>query len=248
MRLHVISDLHLEFAAYTAAQVEADVVVCAGDLSTGKNGLKWLFDTFPQRPVIYVLGNHEFYGQKIPKLIDEIKAAAFGTHVHVLENSSVQIGEVIFLGATLWTDLQLNGDPAISAAEASTGMADFRKIRVSPEYRCFKPADARMRFTETTSWLRRECAALQDAKRVIVTHHAPSPASLPQDFQGSPLNPAYASDLNSFIEQSGAALWIHGHIHQSVDYSIGNTRVLSNARGYPDEKNTSFRPGLVVEI
>jgi hypothetical protein len=61
------------------------------------------------------LGNHEFYGQKIPKLIDEIKEVAQGSNVHVLENQSVEIGDVVFLGATLWTDFRLNGDPVVSA-------------------------------------------------------------------------------------------------------------------------------------
>ena len=73
MRVHVISDLHLEFAPFQPNNVDADVVVLAGDVHTGKNGIKWILEAFRDRPVIYVLGNHEFYGQKIPKLIDEIK-------------------------------------------------------------------------------------------------------------------------------------------------------------------------------
>jgi hypothetical protein len=74
MRLHILSDLHLEFEPFTPPAVEADVVILAGGVGTGRNGLKWALRTFPDRPVIYVLGNHEFYGQKLQKLINALKA------------------------------------------------------------------------------------------------------------------------------------------------------------------------------
>jgi len=96
MLIHILSDLHLEFAPFELNDVGAEVIVLAGDVHTGKNGIKWIFKTIVDRPVIYVLGNHEFYGQKIPKLIDEIKEVAQGTNVHVLENESVDIGNVVF--------------------------------------------------------------------------------------------------------------------------------------------------------
>ncbi|MCX6930210.1 MAG: hypothetical protein NT154_44420 [Verrucomicrobia bacterium] len=81
----------------------------AGDVSTGHNGLKWALKSFPDRPVIYVLGNHEFYGQKVQKLTKELQEMAKGTNVHLLENQACTIGDVLFLGATLWTDFALNG-------------------------------------------------------------------------------------------------------------------------------------------
>jgi hypothetical protein len=83
MRLHILSDLHLEFEPFTPAAVEADAVILA-DVSTGHNGLKWALKSFPDRPVIYVLGNHEFYGQKVQKLTKELQEMAKGTNVHLL--------------------------------------------------------------------------------------------------------------------------------------------------------------------
>ena len=88
------------------------MVILAGDVGTGRNGLKWALKTFPDRPVIYVLGNHEFYGQKLQKLIKELQELADGTNIRLLENEQCSIGEVVFLGATLWTDFGLNGNPA----------------------------------------------------------------------------------------------------------------------------------------
>src|SRR5207245_1750395 len=106
--------------------VNADVVVLAGDVEVGHNGLNWIRAAIPQTPVIYVLGNHEFYGQTLPELTDELRQKANGTNVHVLENSRVDLGEVTFLGATLWTDFALNGDPVVGGLVAEQGMNDFR--------------------------------------------------------------------------------------------------------------------------
>jgi Icc-related predicted phosphoesterase len=248
MRIHILSDLHLEFAPFQRNNVDADVVVLAGDVHTGKNGIKWILKAFPDRPVIYVLGNHEFYGQKIPKLIDEIKEFAQGTSVHVLENDCVEIGNVIFLGATLWTDFRLYGDPVLAEVTAQTGMTDFRRIRVTPSYRRFRPSDARRIHTHSLEWLTQQVEQARGRKIVVVTHHAPSPQSIPARFQNDPLNPAFASNLESFISECGAALWIHGHIHHHSDYTIGSTRVVANPRGYPTEPHIGFDPTLVIEI
>src|SRR3974390_1931552 len=114
----------MEFAPFTPPDVAADAVVLAGDIHTGRNGMKWALKTFAEVPVIYVLGNHEFYGQKLQKLLAELRAMASGTNIHVLENESFNIGDVVFLGATLWTDFALNGDPVVSEVVAQTGMID----------------------------------------------------------------------------------------------------------------------------
>ncbi len=73
MRLHLLSDLHMEFAPFAAPAIDADAIILAGDVSTGVKGFKWAQTTFPNRPVIYVLGNHEFYGQKLQKLLEQLK-------------------------------------------------------------------------------------------------------------------------------------------------------------------------------
>jgi predicted phosphohydrolase len=139
MRLHVLSDLHLEFEPFAAPAVEADAIILAGDISTGLNGFTWALEAFPDRPVIYVLGNHEFYGQKLQKLIQKLKEMAKGTNIHLLENDSFSIGDVTFLGATLWTDFALNGNRVVSEVVAQTGMNDFRRIRTLPQYSRLKP-------------------------------------------------------------------------------------------------------------
>jgi Icc-related predicted phosphoesterase len=248
MRIHIISDLHLEFAPFTPSDIEADVVVCAGDIHTGRNGLRWLREKFPKLPVLYVLGNHEFYGQKIPKLTTELKREAQVTNVKVLENDRIMIGGVSFLGSTLWSDFELNGDYAQAEVAAMAHMMDFRRIRTFPAYRRFRPADARRIFSASVEWLRRETLDLKGSPFVIVTHHAPSACSIPAAFKGDALSPAYASNLDSLVEGSGASAWIHGHVHKHVDYSIGKTRVIANPRGYPDEQMSGFDPRCVITV
>lgn len=248
MRVHILSDLHLEFAAFQPNRVDADVVMLAGDIHTGRNGIKWILKAFSDRPVVYVLGNHEFYGQTIQKLIAEIKEIAQGTNVHVLENDRVEIENVIFLGTTLWADFRLVDDPVVSGAVAKAAMNDFRRIRVLPGYRRFHPKDVRGFHARSLEWLGQKIHDARGRKIVVVTHHAPSPRSVPPQWQGDPLNAAFASKLDHLVANSGATLWIHGHIHHYSDYSINGTRVIANPRGYPDEPQIGFDPSLVVEI
>ncbi len=238
----------MEFAPFQPGEVDADVIVLAGDIHTGLNGIKWIPKAFPDRPVIYILGNHEFYGQKIPELTSEIRDMARGTNVHVLENERIEIGKIVFLGATLWTDFRLNGDPVLAEMAAQTGMTDFQRIRVTPSYRRFRPADARRFHARSLEWLVQQAEMARGAKVVVVTHHAPSPQSIPPRFGNDPLNPAFASNLEPFIAKSGAVLWIHGHIHSRSDFVIGQTRVVANPRGYPGESGTGFDPAFVVEV
>jgi predicted phosphodiesterase len=248
VRLHLLSDLHLEFAPFTPPQIQADVVVLAGDVHTGMNGFKWIREAFPRQPVIYVLGNHEFYGEQIPKLTEDIKAAAADSNIHVLENDRVEIGGVVFLGATLWTDFRLHGDPVLAEVAALAGMPDFLCIRVTPSDRTFRPADARQFHARTVEWLARQMEDARGRRVVVVTHHAPSPQAIPPQFRNDPLNPGFVSNLDPLITASGAVLWVHGHTHQPVHYRVGATRVIANPRGYPHERRTGFDPSLTVEV
>ncbi len=197
--------------------------------------------------MVFVAGNHEFYGQAIPKLIGDLKAEAAGTNVHVLSDDSVVIGDVRFLGATLWTDFKLFGTPSISGAAAAGAMSDYKKIRVSPRFSKLKGLDSARFHAASRRWLENELARNFPGPTVIVTHHAPSARCLNPRLLADELSPAYASALDELVGSSGAALWIHGHTHVATDFFIGATRVLSNQRGYPDAPAPGFQENLVVE-
>lgn len=247
MKIQLFSDLHTEFAPFQPPATDADVLVLAGDVGTGLHGVELAREWSRRLPVVYVAGNHEFYREAIPRLCLKLHAAAEGRDVHVLENREVVLHGVRFLGCTLWTDFDLFGERVRSAAAAQAGMNDFRLIRKSPGYRRFLPGDARQLHTRSVAWLREALATPFEGATVVVTHHAPSIRSCAPEFRESPLTPAYASDLEWLLDGS-AALWMHGHTHQCVDYSVNGTRVVANQRGYPDDPDTGFDPAFVVEV
>ncbi|HTI69391.1 MAG TPA: metallophosphoesterase [Candidatus Limnocylindria bacterium] len=248
MRIRVLSDIHLEFEDWVPPQVEADVVVIAGDLNKATRGLPWIKRHFPSVPVVYLAGNHEFYGQTLENVLEDLRDQTQSGQIHFLHNASVEIGEVVFLGCTLWTDFNLYGDPAVAGAYAARGMNDYRLIRTSPAYRRLKGRDTAGFHAQSRRWLEATLPQFAGRKIVVATHHAPSAKSLNPAFEGDLLGAAYASPLDDLVARSGAVLWIHGHTHRSVDYKIGETRIIANQRGYPDQTETGFQPDLVVTI
>ena len=248
MRLHILCDLHLEFGPAKIPATDADVVVLAGDIHLGREGRRWARQRFSDQPVVYVLGNHEFYRHSLPDLTETLKRETNGSHIHLLENSAVAISGYTFLGCTLWTDFQLARDPEAAMQAAEGIMSDYSIIQFSPESRVLRARDTARLHAESVVWLQAALARCDRARTIVVTHHAPSPRSEAPYHANSPLNPAFASNLDSLIEQSGVPLWVHGHTHYNVDYVIGSTRVLTNQRGYPDQLCKGFDPSLVVEI
>ncbi len=249
MRIQFVSDIHLE-ASPCAVPVAGDVIVLAGDIHNGLAGLEWARKTFGDRPVIYVAGNHEYYGTVFPDFMTVLKATAEGSAVHVLENDGFETGGVRFLGATLWTDYRLLGldHQDRSMAVARKGMTDFKQIspargrKVLPEH--FAEAHQ-----ASKAWLHERLAEPFSGPTVVVTHHPPCGQSIHPRDHGDPLGPALASNLESMIMTFQPALWISGHTHYCCDYTLNRTRLVSNARGYFDSDDTGgFKPDRVVEI
>jgi predicted phosphodiesterase len=249
MRLHIISDLHQEFGEIDVPTVDCDCVILAGDVSTKTHGLEWIRRRFPEVPVIYICGNHEFYGDKLPRVTERLRQEAAGTNVHFLENEGVTINGVHLFGCTLWTDLALHGDWLEGAIEANSQMSDYKRVRNSAQhYRRLTARDTRRLHLESVEALKQFFASHEASRSVVVTHHAPSIRSLPETRRAELISCAYASHLDDFILKHQPPLWIHGHIHHSQDYQIGKTRILSNPRAYPDKPNEAFVPDLVVEV
>jgi predicted phosphodiesterase len=248
MRLHILSDLHLEFGAAEIPATDADVVVLAGDIHLGRQGRQWARNQFPGKPVVYVLGNHEFYHHSLPELTETLKRETDGSNIHLLENSAMEINGYPFLGCTLWTDFRLSHDPEAAMKVAEEIMSDYHIIEFNSESRVLRARDTARLHSESVAWLRSALAKSDRARTIVVTHHAPSARSEAPFQMESPLKAAFASGLDSLVEQSGVPLWIHGHTHYNVDYVIGSTRVLTNQRGYPEELCKGFDSSLIVEI
>lgn len=199
-------------------------------------------------PCVYVAGNHEYYGGGIHEGLEDGRAAAARfENVYFLEDDSVVVQNVRFLGATLWTDYRIEGHLEIAMFHARQRMNDYRKIaaRRNPWQRFVPEAAYRMhmesrRFIETA-------LKADPIPTVLVTHHLPHRGSIPARFAGDLLNAAYASDLSALIEDGRPSLWLHGHTHDSCDYQVGTTRIVCNPRGY-DGENQAFDPALVLSL
>ena len=262
MKLLVLSDLHNEFeplAADAETVARADVVVLAGDVHTKDRSVEWAqaFVDDPAKPVVLIAGNHEFYRGHFDYTLDKLRERARDTNVHFLENDALVLGDVRFLGCTLWTDFKLYDNDissAICMRDAQSAMSDFRLIRATSSYRKLYPADTVRRHELSCAWLRNSLSQPFAGRTVVVTHHAPSAGSVDLQYAGDSLTPAYASNLEDLMESS-LPLWIHGHMHTSFDYLVSpnpetsGTRVICNPRGYsPKHLNPYFNPSLIVEV
>jgi len=247
MKLHVLSDLHTEFADFSPPETDADVVILAGDIGVGLGGIEWVARRFPKAPLIYVPGNHEFYDHDIG-LTGELKAAA-PANTHVLNNDTLLLDGVRYIGCTLWTDFKLHGEgeARFTRQLAKELIEDFASIKNGK--RRFTPEDSVEIHEASKVWLVGELERDFDGPTVVVTHHLPAATSVAKRYANDPLNPVFASRLENVIEKYRPELWIHGHTHVPCDYELFDTRIVCNPRGYPGENRRSeFRDDLVVSI
>jgi len=267
MKIAVCSDLHLEFGNIDLQNTEnADVLILSGDVCVA-NGLfpdvscygtavgtrsQRYHDFFQHvtghfKDVIYILGNHEHYHGDFAKTLTTVKEnLAYLKNLHILEKETVTIGDVTFIGGTLWTDMN-NEDP-LTLFHIKGMMNDFIEVRNSNTETSFKDEDGNFRtrvsrFTpmdavedhkKMLEFIRLVVEGKEDGKFVVVGHHSPSRLSThPRYAQDTVMNGGYSSHLDFFIEDHPQIkLWTHGHTHEPFDYNIGLTRIVCNPRGY----------------
>lgn len=277
MKIKIVSDLHLEFSDIDIPNNGCDVLVLSGDIMlaeslhdfpTGtpndsiqshrhiqairfRNFLKYCSEDFPH--VVYVAGNHEFYHGKFYQGLDTLReeCAQFG-NIHFLEDNSVTIDDVIFVGGTLWTDMN-DCDP-LTMMRSEQGMNDYHIIKNDQKgYRAIDAMDTVKRHRKTLEYIGVVVDnAPADKKIVVVGHHAPSHQSVDTRYKNDCLNGAYATDLTNFIlDRPRIKVWTHGHMHKRNDYMIGPTRIVANPRGYHQNghgEETGFEIDLIVEV
>ena len=267
MRIAYCSDLHLEFGDIILKNdMNADVLVIAGDTCIAetlhdhpanhldnvrladlgrqqeravrfREFFKRCSFQFPH--TLVVAGNHEFYHgnwyNTINIMVDELQGRY--PNVHFLEDMSRKIGDITFVGATLWTDMN-GGDPLTKHAVIDM-MSDFKHIRNDQlNYMKLRPDHTIRRHLTSKAYINAMIEGKQDEKFVVITHHAPSFASIaPYYIDEHLMNGAYASDLSSMIlDRPQIKSWIHGHIHYKQEYVIGPDHdgcvVRCNPRGY----------------
>jgi len=248
MKVQVLSDLHIEFENYTVDTTGADVVVLAGDIHIEDKGVLWALENIRDKPVIYVLGNHEYYGSAYPQLAHSLKKLTQGTNVKVLENDTFTFEGVNFLGCTLWTDFELFGDAKSASDECQQRMSDYRKIDLSPGNSKLSSVDVAGIHSTSLNWLKKELELRSEQMNIVVTHHGPDTHSLPDKNSDNVIYAAYVSRLERILIDYKPDMWLHGHLHNSSDYTLGNCRVICNPRGYPGGRNPDFNDHLLLEL
>jgi len=271
MKIAVASDIHLEFGDIDLENTEsAEVLILSGDIcvatdldmrdrrQTEMGFARWrseMFHDFFERcatnfpHVIYVMGNHEYYHSDFATELNEMRRKlAHLTNLYILEREVKVIGDVTFIGGTLWTDM--NNHDALTLYHMRTMMNDFRVITNSAvpvhfrtqegEFKTrvgkFSPEDAVSEHVKMKQYIQVVTAMLgkNPNKYVVVGHHAPSRRSTHETYaHDTIMNGGYSSDLDEFImDHPQIKLWTHGHTHYPFDYMIGETRVVCNPRGY----------------
>lgn len=258
MRLLIYSDLHNEFEPFEPdlhACSLADVVVLAGDIDSGSRGIEWAVELSAMannKPIIMVAGNHEFYGGHFDQTLVDMRAAAKGSPVHVLENDALVVGGVRFLGCSLWTDFKLHGDGTQQLQALATvgrSITDFQLIAFGNARRRLQPLDTVERHLQSRAWLEDQLNKPFGGPTVVVTHHAPSEQSIAPIYKRNKLSPAFSSNMEALMGAERVALWIHGHVHDSFDYEINGTRIVCNPRGYaPMDLNRAFASAMFIDV
>ena len=258
MKIQYQSDLHIECfdeeITYQIPTTDADVIVLAGDIGdTSQKSVDWVLEATKNKPTVFCLGNHEGYDQCWQEAIAAWSSALKGSHVHLLNNNAIVLEGTQFIGSTLWTDYCLLGAhrQAEATLESANRMNDHRLIKFLEDgtVRRFQPSDALALHMESINYFRTTLKKPFEGKRVIVSHHAPSIRSIPVEYHEYVLCGAFASDVEAFIECYRPHAWIHGHLHSTFDYVVGDTRVVCNPRGYEGhELNEAFSPAMTMTI
>lgn len=262
MFIRLISDIHVDVNPLATVRLAAlptdqeSILVLAGDFGTPKKLAVWLkivADPFPH--IIAVLGNHDYWGFSVERAPEKWREGlarhlpkALFTRFTLLERQSMDIGNIRFFGTTLWSDFD-GGDPYVMRSAQET-MQDHKRIRCHGGTRRFLPRDTLEVHLTSKIWLEDAIAQPWLGHKVVITHHAPAWASIYKAFQHDDLSGAFASHLEEIVARSGeqgVRLWMHGHTHHAVDYSIGAVRILSNAFGYPRE-GTGVKLDQVIEL
>jgi predicted phosphodiesterase len=222
---------HMDYNPYTSGAL-ADLGRRQQTALRFRDFLKRCSFQFPH--VIYVAGNHEFYhGKFVGSLQDLRDECGKYPNVYFMEDDMRKIGDITFIGSTLWTDMN-KGDPLTLHAVADM-MNDYRIIRHDGHgYSKLRPAHTAARHRRSVEYIRTVIEGLFDEKFVVVGHMSPSKMSTHPKYQNDTLmNGAYSSDLSEFIlDHPQIKLWTHGHTHHRFDYMIGSTRIVCNPRGY----------------
>jgi Icc-related predicted phosphoesterase len=254
MNFQIASDLHIEYNndkdldPLTFITPSADVLILAGDI-----GSYYKLDqlgTFLEKicihfkSVLYVAGNCEYYRihEVNPKTMDELFNDFFERvkhieNLHILNRSSIRIGDICIAGCTLWSDVKIRIPDFIVRIEDMTTELYKQKYEKDLSY---------------INKMRVYCKK-NNLKLVIVTHHCPTYSIIydkaPVKRQKDRFVSLYASDLDYLLTKEYIHTWISGHIHINFDLvTAKGTHIVGNQSGKPKDNITDYNREFVVTV
>lgn len=250
MKIQIVSDLHLEFlnsyqveeVAYKISNSLSETLILAGDICSFKRPSIYTLYSFLDivqeryKNIIYILGNHEYYGCSALEVAHLIKAINYSRpNLDVLENDYLSIEGITFYGTTLWFE------ETVDTSLLRHYMNDYRCIQD------FTP----------DAWCREAIKFIKsipddESKKILITHHVPHSRFISDKYTGGKMNCFYINEIGKYLNKFDLVTF--GHSHESVDYQFSDRcKAISNPRGYVDSvgaegSNDKFQYQLIVEV
>jgi len=244
MKLRILNDLHLEFGNLDVPELPEDnetVLILAGDIHTGTNATDFIATLLTRfAHVVYILGNHEFYHNDMTSVrLFWQQTMKYHHNLHVLDPGTLELEGLRIIGATLWTG---TNDPQLNMF-----MNDFACIHLNGKV--LTTEATRELFLIDLDYIRAELEKPFEGKTIVVTHHAPIEECVRPRWIGHFLNPCFHSRLNFLFHDYDIDMWIHGHMHDTVDIQYEGTHIYANPRGYAGyEENPNFETEKVLGV
>lgn len=244
MKIQYMSDLHLEFDSKRRVQVhsEADVIVLAGDIHTKAESLHKFFRKLKLQkdiPIIYILGNHEYYGHSFSQdTLRKYYDACVSSGVNLLEQGIIVINDVRFIGCTMYTEL----NPGCGFV-VSESLSDFKVVK-GMSIKSWND-----KFNQSKAFLQETLSMEHDGPTVVVTHFVPLFINdlIQPEFQNSKTNAGFVTDMSELILDYQPDVWIFGHNHYNKGYQLGKTKLVTNQIGYNFE-NLEYQKCAIMEV
>jgi predicted phosphodiesterase len=248
VKFHLVSDLHLDHweddcFVYDLCPEGDETLIIAGDLCESyylKGAAAFALGILCEkyRNVVYVLGNHEYYGsfyKEVQRKFAELDERF--ENLFCLDDQLLVLEGVTIAGTTLW----FRNTPMNPLYERE--MQDFRLIQ---NFRSWVYGE-NARSLEFLKSVAHDKSRGNFETDLVITHHLPSFKSVNARYERNPVNLYFLCDVSEIMLDMGPKVWVHGHTHVPCDYQLGDTRVVCNPRGYPGQNPGEYHP-VIIEI
>ena len=250
------SHIHLELQHLPLGWLNTvpDVLILAGDISyidRVERLLIELTDLHAELQIIYITGNHEYYGCEDMLNAENSLIAALDAYdrIHFLQCDSVELYNIRFIGCTGWPRMLSLGKEKQQHASSVVGQSinDFYQIGMGDKI--FTTNDCIELGEQQYKWLEKRLSTPTSCDHtIVITHFAPSLKVANPKYPIDEMSAYFYSSFDDLIEQYQPDIWAFGHTHANFDFNMGSTRVVSNQHGYGKECLGSYLEDGVLTL